>query len=149
MLMICVHGTCIAIEGQGVLLRGPPGSGKSDLALRLIDGGAHLVADDQTELRGRGGAVVASAPSSIAGRIEVRGVGILPCPSIAAAPLRLVVDLVPAAAVERLPEAHSCSYLDCSIALLALDPFEASAPAKIRIALRGLAAAALAPGRVP
>src|SRR5258708_21773747 len=144
MLMICVHGTCVAIEGEGMLRRGPPGGGKSDLALRLIEGGAHLVADDQTELRGRGGTVMASAPTAIAGRIEVRGVGILTCPSVAAAPLRLVIDLVPTARIERLPEARSCRYLDCSIALLALDPFEASAPAKIRIALRGFAAAARA-----
>src|ERR1700709_2175376 len=62
MTMIRVHGTCIALDGEGVLLRGPSGSGKSDLALRLIDGGALLVADDQTELRRRGDAVIASAP---------------------------------------------------------------------------------------
>lgn len=139
--MIRAHGTCVAIDGEGVLLRGRPGSGKSDLALRLIDAGARLVADDQTELTRRGDDIVARAPPSIAGHIEVRGVGILPCPNVAAAPLRLVVDLVPAGDVERLPEAQSCFYHDHAIPLLCLAAFEASTPAKIRLALQALAAA--------
>lgn len=133
--MTRAHGTCVAIDGEGVLLRGRPGSGKSDLALRLIDAGARLVADDQTELTRCGDEIVARAPASIAGRIEIRGVGILPCPSIAAAMLRLVVDLVPAGEVERLPEAQTCVYHERAIPLLALAPFEASTPAKIRLAL--------------
>jgi HPr kinase/phosphorylase len=136
--MIRVHGTCIALDGEGVLLRGPPGSGKSDLALRLIDGGAVLVADDQTELRRRGDAVVASPPAAIAGRIELRGIGVLACASIAEARLCLVVDLAPPGAVERLPERRSQNYLDCLVPLLSLAPFEASAAAKIRFAVRRL-----------
>jgi HPr kinase/phosphorylase len=143
--MIRAHGTCIAIDGEAVLLRGQPGSGKSDLALRLIDAGARLVADDETELSRSGNDIVAQAPAAIAGRIEIRGVGILACPSIAAAPLRLVVDLVPATEIERLPEALSCLYLAQSIPLLRLAPFEASTPAKIRFALRALAGAAWRP----
>jgi HPr kinase/phosphorylase len=138
MSMIRVHGTCVALGGEGVLLRGPAGSGKSDLALRLIDGGARLVADDQTELRRLGDAVVASAPAVIAGRIELRGIGILSCPSVAEARLSLVVDLVAPGAVERLPERRSQNYLDCALPLLALAPFEASAAAKIRFAVRWL-----------
>src|SRR5690348_171639 len=141
--MVLVHGTTVALEGVGVLLRGPPGSGKSDLALRLIDGGARLVADDQTELHRDGAAVVASAPPPIAGRMEVRGVGILDLPSAASAPLALVVDLV-AAGIDRLPEPTHCRYLDCSLPLLRLAPFEASAAAKLRVALR-----ALTPGGPP
>lgn len=140
MQMIRVHGTCVAIDGEGVLLRGAPGSGKSDLALRLIDGGASLVADDQTELTRRGGTITAAAPAAIAGQIEVRGVGILPCPSVAAARLSLVVDLVAADAVERLPEAQSCVYLGRPVPLLRLAAFEASTPAKIRLALVAAAA---------
>ncbi len=136
--MIRAHGTCIAIDGDAVLLRGKPGSGKSDLALRLIDAGARLVADDQTELRPSGEEIIARAPPAIAGRIEVRGVGILACPSIAMAPLRLVVDLVAPGDVERLPETASCRYLERSIPLLRLAPFEASTPAKIRLALSAL-----------
>ena len=136
--MVLIHGTCVEIEGVGILLRGPPGSGKSDLALRLIDGGARLVADDQTELRLCGAGIVASAPSSIAGRLEIRGVGILAARSVASAPLALVVDLVPAGSVERLPEARHCDYLGCAVPLLRLAPFEASAPAKLRAALAAL-----------
>ncbi len=146
--MIRAHGTCIAIDGEGVLLRGTPGSGKSDLALRLIDAGARLVADDQTELRRRGEDIIAQAPPAIVDRIEVRGVGILACPSVAAAPLRLVVDLVPAGDVERLPEAASCRYLERSIPLLRLAAFEGSTPAKIRLALSALSPAPRAARRI-
>src|SRR5258707_6849319 len=134
--MIRAHGTCIEMDGAGILLRGPPGSGKSDLALRLIEGGARLVADDQTELRRSGAGIVASAPPTIAGLLEIRGIGIVPCPATASAPLRLVVDLVAPESVERLPEKRACRYLDCDIPLLALAPFEASAPAKLRFAVR-------------
>lgn len=139
--MIRVHGTSVALGGQGVLLRGPSGCGKSDLALRLIDQGAQLVADDQTELRRHDDAIAMTAPATIAGQIEIRGLGILPVPTVASAPLRLVVDLVSAADIERLPEPRFCTLLDCSVPLLALAPFEASAAAKLRLALRMTAVA--------
>ena len=77
-----VHGTCIEIDGLGVLLRAPSGGGKSDLALRLIDDGAHLVADDQVQLTARAGRLVATAPLRISGRMEVRGLGIVEVPSV-------------------------------------------------------------------
>jgi len=134
--MIRVHGTSIAIEQQAVLLRGPPGSGKSDLALRLIDEGALLIADDQTELRLEDGRIFASAPPPIAGLMEVRGVGLISAPSTAKAALALVVDLVPPALIERLPDPRNCVYLDQELPLLALTPFEASATAKLRAALK-------------
>ena len=102
--MMRVHGTTVALDGAGVLIRGPSGSGKSDLALRLIDAGARLVADDQTELWRRGEAVLARSPATIAGQIEVRGIGILSLPHLDEVPLRLVVDLIAPDAVERLPE---------------------------------------------
>jgi serine kinase of HPr protein (carbohydrate metabolism regulator) len=137
--MIRVHGTSVALDGGGVLLRGPSGSGKSDLALRLIDQGARLVADDQTELAADGDGVGMSAPAAIAGQIEVRGLGIVVVPAVAAAALRLVVDLVPADAVERLPERRSCTLLGRAFPLLALAAFEASAPAKLRLALQAIA----------
>jgi HPr kinase/phosphorylase len=136
--MIRIHGTSVALGGDGILLRGPSGSGKSDLALRLIDQGARLIADDQTELRLIGGEISMSAPSIIAGRIEVRGIGILRVPSTPAVTLRLVVDLVPSAEVERLPPARHCEFLGRRVPLIALAPFEASAPAKLRLALRAL-----------
>lgn len=133
--MIRIHGTAIALGSDGVLLRGPSGSGKSDLALRLIDAGGVLIADDQTELRDIGGTVRLSAPPTIAGRMEVRGVGIVEVPSRASAPLRLVADLVPPDRVERLPEPAWCRYFGYDFPLLALTPFEVSAPAKLRAAL--------------
>lgn len=134
--MIRVYGTSVALAGDGVLLRGASGSGKSDLALRLIDQGARLVSDDQTELRCDRGEISMSAPATIAGRLEVRGVGIMDVSCIASAPLRLVVDLVPAGSTERLPEPDVCELLGHAVPLLALAPFEASATAKLKLALR-------------
>jgi HPr kinase/phosphorylase len=142
--MLLVHGTCVAIDGRGVLLRGPPGSGKSDLALRLIDSGARLVADDQTRIEEKEGRLLASPPAAIAGRIEVRGVGIVALSHLAAAPLELVVDLAVAGKVERLPLPRVCSLLGRDVPLLALAPFEASAPAKVVTAMRALASGTLA-----
>jgi HPr kinase/phosphorylase len=140
--MIRVHGTAIALGSEGILLRGASGAGKSDFALRLIDQGAHLVADDQTELRREGDNIIMSAPATIAGQIEVRGLGIISVPHLASAPLRLVVDLVPSADIERMPLPRDCRLLGCARPTIALAPFEASAPAKLRFALRSLAAAA-------
>jgi len=134
-----VHGTAVALGRAGVLLRGPSGAGKSDLALRLIDQGAALVADDQTALAREGDEVVMRAPEALAGMIEARGVGLLQLPRQARACLRLVVDLVPAEQIERLPERRSCDILGVPIPLIALAPFEASAAAKLRLALKVLA----------
>ncbi len=140
--MQTVHGTTVAIDGVGVLLRGPSASGKSDLALRLIDDGAGLVADDRTILSRDGDAVVAAAPPAIAGKIEVRGLGIVRLPTPGATPLRLVVELGRPAGVDRLPEAETMSLMGVDLPLLHLSALEASTPAKIRLALR------LAPGEI-
>jgi HPr kinase/phosphorylase len=141
--MIRVHGTSVALGGDGILLQGPSGSGKSDLALRLVDAGALLVADDQTELALVGDGVLMMAPAVIAGRIEVRGLGILRVPSAPSALLRLVVTLVAPQQIERLPEPQRCELLGRSVPLLALAPFEASAPMKLKLALRAYRAGAL------
>jgi len=146
--MIRVHGTAIALGSEGILLRGPSGAGKSDFALRLIDQGARLVADDQTELQRFGDDITMSAPATIAGQIEARGLGIVAVPSVASAPLRLVVDLMPSEEIERMPLPRECRYLGRSFPLVALAPFEASAPAKLRLALRSLALAPAAPPTV-
>ena len=143
--MIRVHGTSVALGGDGILLRGPSGSGKSDLALRLIDEGARLVADDQTELQPIGDVLQMSAPAAIAGRLELRGVGILRVPCAASVVLRLVVALVPPEQVERLPEPRFCRLLGRSVPEIALAPFEASATAKLRLALRACGTGALDP----
>jgi serine kinase of HPr protein (carbohydrate metabolism regulator) len=134
--MVQVHGTCVELAGLGVLLRGPSGSGKSDLALRLIDRGARLVADDRVDLEAEGDGLVARAPEAIAGRIEVRGIGIIEVPAVAKARLGLVVDLVEAQEVERLPEPSACAFLGRAVRRILLDPFESSAAAKVRLAAR-------------
>ena len=137
---LLVHATAVAIDGGAVLLRGPPGSGKSDLALRLIDGGARLIADDQAVLLRREDHILVRAPATIAGLLEVRGVGILRLDPSDEMRLALLVDLVPAAQIEQLPEPRFGTILGLAIPLLALAPFEASAAAKLRLALRTLAA---------
>jgi serine kinase of HPr protein (carbohydrate metabolism regulator) len=142
--MVMVHATCIALAGHGVLLRGPSGSGKSDLALRLIDRGAQLVADDQVILARHGDGVIASAPVSLHGLIEIRGLGIMRMDAAAEARIALVADMTAPSAVERLPDRRRCDIDGVAIPWLALAPFEASAPAKLRFALT----AALEPGRL-
>lgn len=132
---ILVHATAVALAGSAVLLRGSPGAGKSDLALRLIDGGASLVADDQVTLRRAGTRILASPPPTIAGLIEVRGLGILRL-DWCEAPLGLIVDLVAEEAIARLPEAASETVLGLAVPRLAVAPFAASAAAKLRLAQR-------------
>lgn len=135
-IMETVHATTVAIDGAGVLLRGPSACGKSDLALRLIDDGARLVADDRTVLVLRDGIVEASAPPSIRGKIEVRGLGIVRLPDATPATLRLVVDLVRREEIERMPAGASIALLGVALPVLRLDPFAASAAAKVRLAAR-------------
>jgi serine kinase of HPr protein (carbohydrate metabolism regulator) len=144
--MLRIHGTCVALSGLGVLLRGPSGSGKSDLALRLIDGGAKLVADDQVELAlDAAGRVMARAPATLSGLIEVRGIGILRMNAVRTAPVGLVADLTTEDQVERMPEAETCMLLDRHVRRLALAPFNDSTPAKLRLAASMLSAGSLTP----
>jgi len=145
--MVLVHATCIALDGVGLLLRGPAGSGKSDLALRLIDGGARLVADDQVDLRADGARLIAAAPAPIAGLLEVRGVGPLPVPALSEVEVGLIVDLVPGHCIDRLPDPATCGYLGLQRPVLRLDPFQASAPAKLRLAVAAGVAGPLPPAR--
>ena len=148
-MTMLVHATCVALRPRGrswraVLLRGPSGAGKSDLALRLIEAGARLVADDQTELVRRGNSVVASAPAGIAGLIEARGIGIVKLGRdqlVARAPVALLVDLAPPEHIERLPEPARERLLGLDLPVLMLAPFEASASAKLRLALTRIAVA--------
>jgi len=130
-----VHATCVAIGGAGVLIRGPSGAGKSDLALRLIDQGAALVADDQVGLERRGDELWARAPAALRGRLEVRGLGIVALPALEAARLVLAVDLSASETIERLPEAARATICGAALPRLRLAPFEASAPAKLRLAV--------------
>lgn len=129
-----VRGTTVAIGGRAVLLRGRSGSGKSDLALRLIDRGATLVSDDYTELRRERGRLLARAPATIAGRIEMRGIGIVERPPVADVPLCLVAELDQPP--ERLPGgAAEARLLDLLVPAIPLSALEASAPLKLEAAL--------------
>jgi serine kinase of HPr protein (carbohydrate metabolism regulator) len=142
--MIRVHATCVAFEGKGILLRGPPGSGKSDLALRAIAAGARLVADDHVILTRENSRLFASAPAAIHGRIEIRGLGIFKVDAERKAEIAMIVDLADPARIERLPEPKTCSLADVELPLFTLAPFETSAVLKLRYALM----AALDPGHL-
>jgi HPr kinase/phosphorylase len=142
-----VHATSVAIKTgrrwSAVLLRGPSGAGKSDLALRLVDDGARLIADDQTHLAKKGHALIASPPPALAGMIEVRGLGIVKLPRsrlMAMAPLVLLVDLVHAEEVERMPEPAHETLQDVELPRVAFAPFEASTVAKLHLALARITA---------
>src|SRR5260370_19707363 len=124
---LLLHATAVAIDGRAVLLRGASGVGKSDLALRLIDAGARLIADDQSELFRHGDSLIVRAPEAIAGLLEVRGIGIVRLDALADAPVALLVDLVPAETLERLPPRHEEAVLVLALPRIALAPFEASA----------------------
>ena len=126
-----VHASCVAFDGRGVLLRGPSGSGKSDLALRAVEAGADLVADDLVMLGLRGGRVWASPSPQAGGRLEVRGVGIVRLPALEGAPVVLVADL---ALPERLPRPCFEPLLGLPVRRIRLAPFEISAAVKLRLA---------------
>ena len=143
---LLVHGTCVAISGHAALLRGEPGSGKSDLALRFVSAfgnrtgiAACLVSDDQVLVSRHGEALRVSAPATIAGKLEVRGVGIVDLDRCDGAELKLVVDMAATDDVPRLPPepAPQEVLLGVSVPLLRLNPFEASCPVKLKLALTG------------
>lgn len=141
-----LHGTAIALAGRAALIRGAPGSGKSDLALRclaqpsseFISGQAVLVADDQVLVTPSNGRLILCCPETIKGLLEVRGLGIIAAPAADAAELELLVDLVPADKVERIPDPTAVGeVMGTRVRRLALYPFEASAPLKLLLALQG------------
>lgn len=138
------HGTAIALGHCAALIRGPAGSGKSDLALRcighapaaLIPSQTVLVADDRVQLTRTGETLKAEAPATISGMLEVRGLGILAVPSLPSAHLTLVVDLAAPENIARFPDPRPrTELLGLSFPLLLLAPFEASAPLKLLMAL--------------
>ena len=133
-----IHATCVALGTRGVLILGDSGAGKSDLALRLIDGGARLVADDRTELYVARGRLCARAPKSIAGLIEVRGLGIVALPFAKSVPLVLAVALRRPRTRLPAPEFYTPpAQLEVSKSLpfIMLAGAAPSAPARIRLAV--------------
>ena len=135
-----IHASCVAIDGRAVLLMGPSGAGKSDLALRLIDRGASLVSDHYTGLApSPHGELIANAPATIAGMIEVRGLGIVSFPCVSHMPVALAVELT--GEVERLPQTPlTAQVAGVVLPLMKVAPFEASAPIKVELMLRQLSA---------
>lgn len=129
-----VHATTVALDGRAVLISGPSGSGKSDLALRLMDRRFKLVSDDQTLLRREGEGLIASAPHNIAGKIEVRGIGILDVETVSDVPVALLVELT--SDIQRLPDdARQRPILGVSLPIVSIDAMTASAAAKVALAL--------------
>jgi serine kinase of HPr protein (carbohydrate metabolism regulator) len=134
-----LHATSVAIRGLGVLIEGKSGEGKSDLALRLIDRGATLIADDQTICRRESGALLACVPPTIAGRIEVRGIGILTMPHQDRVPVALLIVILDHP--PRLPEDRRYRRIaGVDVPVLALSALEPSAPIKVELALRQVTA---------
>ena len=132
-----LHATCVALTNRAILITGDSGTGKSDLALRLVDSGAELVADDQTMLARRDGTLFASAPDSIRGLIEIRHVGLMRLPFMASAEVALYVTLMKDdSVIDRLPEKDYMTLLDTRVRHLRLPGFAASTPAKIRAFLK-------------
>jgi serine kinase of HPr protein (carbohydrate metabolism regulator) len=129
-----VHASTVALDGRAVLIAGPSGSGKSDLTLRMIDRGFALVSDDQTIVKLDGGRLLASAPPAIAGKLEIRGLGIVQMEAVSHVPLALIVELT--SDIQRLPDdSRERPILGIPLPLVTIDAFTASAPAKLRIAL--------------
>ncbi|WP_341208469.1 HPr kinase/phosphatase C-terminal domain-containing protein [uncultured Sphingomonas sp.] len=128
-----IHATCVAIGARGVLLTGPSGAGKSDLAMRLIDRGAVLVADDYTVLSQEDGVLIARSPATIAGRMEVRGIGIVARPTCAT--VQIALSVVLASEDERLPEPRAIVLDGVTVPEVVIDPRWPSAPIKVEWAL--------------
>ena len=133
--MSLYHATCIAINGKGILLEGPSGAGKSDLALRLISRGGVLVGDDYLTLSAKKNQLLATVPGNIAGKMEVRGVGVMDVDYVPETTIALAIELVPRGEVPRLPENKVKTLEDIKIPVLALHAFDASTPDKIILAL--------------
>ncbi|HWJ71483.1 MAG TPA: aldolase [Sphingobium sp.] len=130
-----IHATSVAIDGRGVLIMGPSGAGKSDLALRLIDRGAILISDDYTTATRHDGQLLLGAPPTIAGRMEIRHLGIVDMPHVEAVPAALAIRLDEAP--QRMPETiPTIRVAGIPLPLVALAGKEPSAPIKAELALR-------------
>lgn len=130
-----LHASCVAVDGRAVLIEGRSGEGKSDLALRMIDRGAVLVSDDYTVCTRADGTLQGSAPANIAGKIEVRGIGVIDMPHQDRVPIALLITILEAP--PRMPEGpkkRRIAGIDIpEVALAALEP---SAPVKVELALK-------------
>src|SRR3954467_13064637 len=129
-----LHASTVALDGRAVLISGPSGSGKSDLTLRLLDRGFTLVSDDQTTVKKDGDRLLASAPPTIAGKLEVRGIGIVEMERVDNVPVALIVELT--GQIQRLPDdSRERPILGVKVPLVSIDAMTASAPSKVALAL--------------
>ena len=129
-----VHASTVAIDGRAVLITGRSGSGKSDLTLRLLDRGFVLVSDDQTIVKRDGGRLLASAPPNIAGKLEIRGIGIVEMDHADNVPVALLVELTND--IQRLPDdSRERPILGIPLPLVSIDAMTASAPSKVALSL--------------
>ena len=129
-----VHASTVAMDGRAALITGPSGSGKSDLALRLLDRGFTLVSDDQTLVKRDRDRLLASAPPNIAGKLEIRGIGIVEMDTVTDIPVALLVELT--SDIQRLPDdSRERPILGVSLPLISIDAMTASAPSKVALAL--------------
>lgn len=130
-----LHASAVAAEGRAVLITGPSGSGKSDLALRLLDRGFTLVSDDQTTVKRDGDRLLASPPPTIAGKLEIRGIGIVDMDNLTDVPVALIVELT-INEIQRMPDdRRERPILGVSLPIVTIDAMTASAPSKVALAL--------------
>ncbi len=127
-----VHASCVELMGKGLLICGKSGTGKSDLCLRLIDLGARLVADDQTQIENVGGKLIASCPEPLRGLLEIRGIGIVHTPFIPQTEIHLKLDLRTEEKIDRMPMPETEVISGLEIPVFRLNAFEASAALKVK-----------------
>jgi serine kinase of HPr protein (carbohydrate metabolism regulator) len=129
-----VHASTVAMDGRAVVIMGPSGAGKSDLVLRLLDRGFTLVSDDQTLVKRDGERLIASAPPNIAGKLEIRGIGIVDMETVSDMPVALLVELT--SEIQRLPDdSRERPILGVHLPLISIDAMTASAASKVGLAL--------------
>ena len=129
-----IHASTVANEGRAVLITGPSGAGKSDLTLRLLDRGFKLVSDDRTIVRRDGDRLVATPPPNLAGKLEIRGIGIVDMDHVSEVPVALIVELT--SDIQRLPDdSRERPILGVGLPLISIDAMTASAPSKVALAL--------------
>ena len=129
-----IHASTVSLDGRAVMITGPSGSGKSDLALRLLDRGFSLVSDDQTIVRRDGERLLASPPPQIAGKLEIRGIGIVEMEWASDVPVALLVELT--SDIQRLPDdSRERPVLGARLPLVSIEAMTASAASKVGLAL--------------